>query len=125
MKRLFAFIVFSAGLYGCQSTQNYKYQPTKLDNITIVRYQEMADNYQHLKFDRYNSILTVIYQLPASNLVWQPEQIEKQTRHTLCVNKKDTIYRLAHEDNIGVKFVYKGQGGEIIGPWAIDICEPN
>lgn len=125
MNKLFAFFVLSAGLYGCQSTQNYKYQPTKLDNITIVRYQEMADNYQHLKFDRYNSILTVIYQLPANNLIWQPEHIERQTRRTLCDDKQNTIYRLAHKDNIGIKFVYKGQGGKTLGPWAADICKQS
>jgi len=85
----------------------------------------MADNYQHLKFDRYNSILTVIYQLPANNLVWKREQIEKQTHNTLCKSKNNTIYRLAHEDHIGVKFVYKGQGGETLGPWGADICEQN
>ncbi|WP_017223683.1 hypothetical protein [Moritella dasanensis] len=125
MNKLFAFIMLSTGLYGCQSTQNYKYQPTKLDNITIVRYQEMADNYQHLKFDRYNSTLTVTYQLPATNLVWQQENIEKQTHRTLCEEKTSSIYRLAHEDNIGVKFIYKGQGGKTLGPWAADICEAS
>ncbi len=125
MKKLLAFIVLSTGVYGCQSTPNYKYQPTKLDNITIVRYQTMADNYQHLKFDRYNSILTVIYQLPANNLVWKREQIEKQTHNTLCKSKNNTIFRLAHEDHIGVKFVYKGQGGKTLGPWGADICEQS
>lgn len=125
MNKLFVFIMLSLGLYGCTSTQNYKYQPTKLDNITIVRYQEMAYNYQHLKFDRYNSILTVIYQLPATNLVWQQEHIEQQTHRTLCEEKTSNIYRLAHEDNIGVRFVYKGQGGKTLGPWAVDICETS
>ncbi|NQZ50531.1 MAG: hypothetical protein HRT95_10245 [Moritella sp.] len=125
MNKLFAFIMLSTGLYGCQSTQHYNYQPTKLDNITIVRYQEMADNYQHLKFDRYNSILTVTYQLPATNLVWQQKHIEKQTNRALCEDKNNTIYRLAHEDNIGVKFIYQGQGGKTLGPWAVDICEPS
>ncbi len=125
MNKLVALILLSAGLYGCESTQNYKYQATKLDNITIVRYQEMADTYQHLKFDRYNSILTVTYQLPATNLVWQQELIEKQSHETLCANKNGTIYRLAHEDSIGVKFVYQGQGGKALGPWATDICKTS
>ncbi|MDX2322354.1 MAG: hypothetical protein QNK26_17350 [Moritella sp.] len=125
MNKLFAFIMLSTGLYGCQSTQNYKYQPTKLDNMTIVRYQKMADNHHHLKFDRYSSILTVTYRLPATNLLWQQKHIEKQTHKTLCEDKKSSIYRLAHEDNIGVTFIYKGQGGKTLGPWAADICKTS
>ncbi len=123
MNKLFALIVLSVGLYGCQSTLNYKYQPTKLDNVTIVRYQEMDDNYQHIKFDRYNSILTIIYHLPATNLVWQQDLIDERAHSALCEDKENTIYRLAREDHIGVKFVYKGQGGKTLGPWAADICK--
>ena len=122
MKKLLAIITLSAGLYGCQTTPHYKYQPAKLDNITIVRYQIMAANYQHLKFDRYNSILTVTYQLPASNLVWQKELIADSAHATLCTEKDGTIYRLAREDNIGVQFVYQGQGGKTLGPWSTAIC---
>lgn len=122
MKKLFSLLLLSIGLTGCQSTLNYKYQPTKLDNVTIVRYQEMADTYKHIKFDRFSSILTVIYELPASNLVWQQDLIEEKSEKALCADTENTIYRLAREDNIGVKFVYKGEGGKTIGPWGYDIC---
>ncbi|WP_232784082.1 hypothetical protein [Moritella sp. Urea-trap-13] len=55
--------------------------------------------------------------------VWQQAHIEKQTHRSLCEEKTSNIYRLAHEDNIGVKFIYQGKGGKTLGSRAVDICE--
>lgn len=122
MHKLLAIIGVVIAVTGCSSSQHYKYKPTKLNNVTIIRYQAMADNFAHIDFDRFNAILSVTYELPASNLVWQSDLIEQRARHTLCEDKNDTLYQLARKDKLGIRFIYTGDGGKVVGPWSANIC---
>lgn len=125
MKKRLAILAIAISMTGCSNNQHYQYKPTKLNNVTIIRYQEMADNFTHIDFDRFNAILSVTYELPATNLVWQSHLIEHRARKALCEDKNDTLYQLARQDKLGIRFIYTGEGGKVVGPWAIDICQVN
>lgn len=125
MAKLFALSAIFLLLSGCATTQPYKYKATKLKNVTVIRYQEMADNFKHISFDRFNSILTVTYQLPATNLVWEESLIDLRSKQLLCEEKSNTIYQLARKDKLGIRFIYAGDGGKVVGPWASDICQQS
>lgn len=125
MNKLFVIAVMGFLLAGCTSSYHYKYTPTKLNNVTIIRYQAMADNFQHIEFDRFNAILSITYELPATNLVWQNDLIKQRSRAILCEDKNNTIYQLARKDNLGIRFIYEGEGGKTVGPWAANICNQD